>query len=65
MSTDEHLALDTQIEVRRGEFKRLGDMATTELLAAAELAQRRADEYRAAAEKLRHRAQASNRRTRS
>ena len=65
MSMDEELTLDTPVEVRPGEFKRLGDMTKTELVAAAELAQRRADAHRVEAEKLKRQALARDRRDRS
>ena len=64
MSLDEELPLDTQVEVRPGEFKRLGDMTTTELLAAADLAQRRAEAHRLEAEKLTRQALARGRQDR-
>jgi len=62
MRMDEELAPATQVEVRPGEFKRLGDMTSTELLAAAELAQRRAEAHRMQAENLRQQALARARR---
>ena len=62
MSMDEELTLDTQVEVRPGEFKRLGDTTKAELLAAAELAQQRAEAHRMQAEQLRQQALARARR---
>ena len=64
MSMDEELTPDTQVEVRPGEFKRLGDTTKAELIAAAELAQRRAEAHRVEAEKLRREALARDRRDR-